>query len=148
MVGKRRIICVSCRSIQFVRLRCHNNVRNFIGVKPIDHHIVVLGGTDFQIDQLENGLHGSRFQVIVGQTCPNFAGICGTARITVSGEVNEIKLFVNLIKIDGNRLGIGTNMFSGEQTLVERDCISVVNSELSERSQFYNNNILVKRKVD
>ena len=52
------------------------------------------------------------------------------------------------IKIDGNRLGIGTNMFSGEQTLVERDGISVVNSELSERSQFYNNNILVKRKVD
>lgn len=52
------------------------------------------------------------------------------------------------IEIEGNRLGIGTNMFSGEQTLVERDGISVVNSELSERSQFYNNNILVKRKVD
>ena len=52
------------------------------------------------------------------------------------------------VEIDGNRLGIGTNMFSGEKTLIERDGVSHVNSELSERSQFYNNNILVKRKAD
>ena len=50
------------------------------------------------------------------------------------------------VQFDGNKLGIGTNMFSGEQTLVERDGRWTVNKELENRSPFYNNNILVKRK--
>lgn len=47
------------------------------------------------------------------------------------------------VEIDGNRLGIGTNMFSGEQTILERDGFDMVDSELAKRSNFYNNNILV-----
>ncbi len=46
-------------------------------------------------------------------------------------------------KIEGNRLGIGTNLFSNEKTLFERDGIDYVNNELKNRSNFYNNNILV-----
>ncbi len=47
------------------------------------------------------------------------------------------------VEIEGNRLGIGTNMFSGEKTLLERDGLETVEAELSNRSNFYNNNILV-----
>lgn len=47
------------------------------------------------------------------------------------------------VEIEGNRLGIGTNMFSGEQTLIERDGYETVQAELGNRSNFYNNNILV-----
>ncbi|MBQ8766217.1 MAG: LTA synthase family protein [Clostridia bacterium] len=47
------------------------------------------------------------------------------------------------IEFDGERLGIGTNLFSDEQTLFERDGVSFVNKELENRSNFYNNNILV-----
>lgn len=47
------------------------------------------------------------------------------------------------VEIEGNRLGIGTNMFSGEKTLFERDGMQEVNKELKDRSNFYNNNILV-----
>ena len=47
------------------------------------------------------------------------------------------------VQIDGNRLGIGTNMFSGEKTLIERDGYDIVEEELVKRSNFYNNNILV-----
>lgn len=47
------------------------------------------------------------------------------------------------VNIEGERLGIGTNMFSGQQTLVERDGFNKVNKELINRSNFYNNNILV-----
>lgn len=47
------------------------------------------------------------------------------------------------VEFDGNRLGIGTNLFSDEQTLFERDGVSFVNKELENRSNFYNNNILV-----
>ncbi len=46
------------------------------------------------------------------------------------------------IKYDGNRLGIGTDLFSNEQTLFERDGVKEVNKELENRSNFYNDNIL------
>jgi phosphoglycerol transferase len=46
------------------------------------------------------------------------------------------------IEFDGDRLGIGTNLFSDEQTLFERDGIEFVNEELENRSLFYNETIL------
>lgn len=50
------------------------------------------------------------------------------------------------VEIEGNRLGIGTNLFSDEQTLFERDGVEFVNEILEKRSNFYNENILVPRK--
>ncbi len=50
------------------------------------------------------------------------------------------------VEIEGNRLGIGTNLFSDEQTLFERDGIEFVNEILEKRSNFYNENILVPKK--
>ena len=47
------------------------------------------------------------------------------------------------VEIEGNRLGIGTNVFSNQQTLLERDGFDKVHEELKNRSNFYNNNILV-----
>lgn len=47
------------------------------------------------------------------------------------------------VEIPGNRLGMGTNVFSNQQTLLERDGFDKVNEELKNRSNFYNNNILV-----
>ena len=47
------------------------------------------------------------------------------------------------VEIKGNRLGMGTNVFSDQQTLLERDGFDKVNEELKNRSNFYNNNILV-----
>lgn len=47
------------------------------------------------------------------------------------------------VTFNGNRLALGTNMFSGEKTLLETDGLSKVNEELSNRSKFYNENILV-----
>ncbi len=47
------------------------------------------------------------------------------------------------VEIEGEHLGIGTNLFSGEQTLFERDGRDFVNEELENRSNFYNEHILV-----
>lgn len=47
------------------------------------------------------------------------------------------------VDYDGNRLGIGTDMFSGEKTLFEREGMANVNNSLTDKSLFYNNNILV-----
>ena len=46
------------------------------------------------------------------------------------------------VEFDGERLGIGTNLFSNEQTLFERDGVKKVNKELENRSNFYNKNFL------
>ncbi|MEI3401952.1 MAG: hypothetical protein V8R51_06455 [Clostridia bacterium] len=46
--------------------------------------------------------------------------------------------------IDGNKLGLGTNLFSNEETLIEKYGLKNVNDELTKISRYYNNNILVK----
>lgn len=43
------------------------------------------------------------------------------------------------VGIDGNRLGMGTNLFSSEKTLVERDGLEKVNLELRRDSDFFVN---------
>lgn len=47
-------------------------------------------------------------------------------------------------KIEGNRLGLGTNLFSNEKTLIEKYGVEYVNNELKKVSRFYDNSILVK----
>lgn len=42
------------------------------------------------------------------------------------------------VEIPGNRLALGTNLFSGEPTLIERDGLEVFNAELGKNSNFYN----------
>lgn len=46
------------------------------------------------------------------------------------------------VEIPGNRLGLGTNLFSGEKTLFEELGVETVQRELGRRSDFYNKNIL------
>lgn len=48
------------------------------------------------------------------------------------------------VQIEGNRLGIGTNLFSDEKTLFETYGVNTVNNSLIQKSEFYNENILVK----
>ncbi len=46
-------------------------------------------------------------------------------------------------KIDGNRLGLGTNLFSSRQTLAEEiGSLEAIDEELSQNSDFYNNYLL------
>ena len=40
-------------------------------------------------------------------------------------------------EIEGNRLGIGVNLFSGEQTMLEKYGLKKLNDLLEERSDFY-----------
>ena len=46
-------------------------------------------------------------------------------------------------EIEGNRLGLGVNLFSDQQTLTEKlGSVSYLNGELSRRSVFYEKNLL------
>lgn len=41
------------------------------------------------------------------------------------------------VKVKGDRLGLGTDLFSGRKTLVERDGVEKLNGEFSKNSEFY-----------
>ena len=45
-------------------------------------------------------------------------------------------------EIEGEKLGLGTNLFSGEPTLIEKYGYEYINDELSKRSKYYNNELL------
>ena len=44
--------------------------------------------------------------------------------------------------IEGNKLALGTNLYSSEKTLVEEKGYDYVFKELNKRSTYYNNNVL------
>ena len=46
-------------------------------------------------------------------------------------------------EIEGDRLGLGTNLFSDKKTLIERTSLDYVESELAKTSDFYNDKILM-----
>lgn len=46
-------------------------------------------------------------------------------------------------EIDGNKLALGTNLFSKELTLIEKYGLEYINNELMKTSKFYDNNILI-----
>ena len=45
-------------------------------------------------------------------------------------------------KIDGERLGLGTNLFSDKQTLMEEIGFEALNKEVQKTSDFYNTTIV------
>ena len=49
------------------------------------------------------------------------------------------------VQIEGDRLALGTNLFSDEPTLIEKYGLEYVNNELMKTSRFYDNNILVSK---
>lgn len=51
------------------------------------------------------------------------------------------------IKVEGERLGIGTNLFSNKDTLFEEYGVDFVNNELEKKSDIYNNSILIDPKA-
>lgn len=50
------------------------------------------------------------------------------------------------VDIEGNRLGLGTNLASETKTLVERDGVDTVNQRLGENSDFYNKSFVNESK--
>ena len=47
--------------------------------------------------------------------------------------------------IEGDRLGLGTNLFSDKKTLTEEYGLEYVNTELNKNSKYYNNCIINKK---
>lgn len=50
------------------------------------------------------------------------------------------------VKIDGERLGLGTNLFSNKKTLPEKMGLDKFNQEIAKKSNYYNNELLYEKK--
>ena len=68
-----------------------------------------------------------------------------TNRIYSTFDLYPTTLAALGVKIEGDRLALGTNLFSNEETLIEKYGLEYVNNELMKTSKFYNNNILVTK---
>lgn len=67
---------------------------------------------------------------------------------TKNRKFNTIDMFPTTLasigaEIEGDRLGLGTNLFSDKKTLIERKGLDYVQTELSKSSDFYNDKILM-----
>ncbi len=71
----------------------------------------------------------------------------------VTDEVKNNRIFTSMdlfptvlsamgFEIEGNRLGLGTDMFSGEQTLAEQIGYDYLNNEVAKYSEYYNKNFI------
>lgn len=77
---------------------------------------------------------------------PNVANVA--AGRLVNRQYANFDMFPTIIaglgaEIEGDRLGIGTNLFSNKDTLFEEYGVDFVNNELEKKSEIYNNTILV-----
>lgn len=50
------------------------------------------------------------------------------------------------VDIEGEKLGLGTNLFSNEETLLEKYSLEYINNELSKTDLFYQNELLQSQK--
>ena len=50
------------------------------------------------------------------------------------------------IEIEGDRLGLGVNLFSDQPTLIQEYGIDQLNEELSSKSTFYNSELLYSKE--
>jgi len=51
------------------------------------------------------------------------------------------------VEIEGERLGLGTNLFSEEKTLTEQYGYENLGKELEKKSSFYNEEFLAMQKI-
>lgn len=69
------------------------------------------------------------------------------AKDTTNRKFSSLDIFPTTLaslgaKIEGDRLALGTNLYSNKKTLIEEKGYDYVFTELNKRSSFYNNNIL------
>lgn len=68
-----------------------------------------------------------------------------TSRIYSTFDLYPTTLAALGAKIEGDRLALGSNLFSDEPTLIEKYGLEYVNNELMKTSKFYDNNILISK---
>ncbi len=106
--------------------------------------IVIVGDhlgmqTEFYTEKTKNEYYRTIYNVVIN---PAIEKNNNTNRIFTAMDMCPTMLASIGAKIEGERLGLGTNLYSGIPTLAEEYGISYLNEELAKNSRFYNKKIL------
>ncbi len=98
----------------------------------------------FEFYQFDKDYHRSHYNVILN---PDPSVETSDRNILFNRQYANFDFFPTIlssmgVKFEGNRLGIGTDLFSGAKTLFEEYGFEEANSELEKKSVFYNQHIL------
>ena len=106
--------------------------------------IVIVGDhlgmqTGFYTEKTKNEYYRTIYNVVINPAIEKNNNI---NRIFTAMDMYPTMLASIGAKIEGERLGLGTNLYSGIPTLAEEYGISYLNEELAKNSRFYNKKIL------
>lgn len=98
----------------------------------------------FEFYEFDEDYHRSQYNVILNPapTVPEKSDAMVFNRVYANFDMFPTILSSMGVTIEGHRLGIGTDLFSGEKTLFERYGFEYANEELSKMSVLYNREIL------
>lgn len=106
--------------------------------------IVIVGDhlgmqTEFYTEKTKNEYYRTIYNVVIN---PAIEKVNNTNRIFTAMDMCPTMLASIGAKIEGEKIGLGTNLYSGIPTLAEEYGISYLNEELVKNSRFYNKKIL------
>ena len=106
--------------------------------------IVIVGDhlgmqTEFYTEKTKNEYYRTIYNVVINPAIEKNNNI---NRIFTAMDMYPTMLASIGAKIEGEKIGLGTNLYSGIPTLAEEYGISYLNEELVKNSRFYNKKIL------
>ena len=132
----------SSETVEFVRWIQHQPFYDNTTIVLIGDHLSM--DTDF-FENFDKNYLRTQFNLIINPA-PNVVNT--PAERFINRQYCNFDMFPTIlssmgVEIKGNRLGLGTNLFSDEPTLFEEYGFDYVNNELEKKSDFINQNILV-----
>lgn len=115
-----------------------------------DTTIVIVGDhigmqTEFYEEHLEKDCTRTIYNVFINSVIPE--------KNNKNRHFSTLDMFPTVlasigVEIEGNKLGLGTNLFSGEPTLIEEYGYDKINKQLERRSNYYNKKILGENYIE
>ena len=132
--------------------KCVNEFVNWIRDQDFYENttIVIVGDhigmqTEFYEDHLEENCTRTVYNTFINSAIPDAN--------SKNRQFSTLDMFPTVlasigVEIEGNRLGLGTNLFSGEPTLIEEYGYNQINEELEKRSNYYNKKLLGENYIE
>lgn len=97
-------------------------------------------------DKVEKGYQRTVYNAIINPSSElNISNINTMNRQFSTMDMFPTTLAALGAKIEGDKLGLGTNLFSDKQTLLEQYGYTTVNSEIEKKSEFYEQNFIYNK---
>lgn len=126
---------ISCTDLQLYEFV------NWVKKQPFyENTTIIIVGDHINMDStfIEDMDNRKIYNVIINGKTP----IYKQNRLASSFDMFPTTLYSLGVEIEGNRLGLGTNLYSSEETILEKYGISKVNEEIKKKSKYYDDKFL------